>query len=222
MKRQELIETNPLRLISPSDGGMVAGRHLALVKSSAGVGKTAILVQIALDKLLRGEHVVHIGINEQLNNIKLWYSHAFGAQARQVELAEPDKVEGETMDRRLLMTFMAENFSPARLAERLDGLSRHGISLPDCVVIDGLAAQGTESAAIFAELRAYAQERNITLWLSCLDLASKVKEQADTVLELQDSSGGTISLSVVKDDAGYAEEGAAMRLDPQTLTLFRC
>jgi hypothetical protein len=221
MKQQELIDTNPLRLISPSDGGMVAGRHLALVKSSAGIGKTAILVQIALDKLLRGEHVVHIGINEQLNNIKLWYSQVFGAQARQVELADPDKVEGEIMDRRMLMTFVAENFSPARLAERLGGLSTHGISLPDCIVIDGLATQGSEAAAIFAELRSYALKQNITLWLSCLDLAKEVKEQADTVLELQDSSAGTVSLSVLKDNAGYAEKGAAMRLDPQTLTLLR-
>ncbi len=221
MKRQELIDTNPLRLISPSDGGMVPGRHLALVKSTAGVGKTAILVQIALDKLLRGERVVHVGINEQLNNIKLWYSQVFGAQARKVDLAEPDKVEIETMGRRLLMTFMSANFSSARLAERLEGLGKHGIALPDCLVIDGLAAQDPESASLFAELKSYAKEKNITLWISCLEAPAEINALADTVLALADSHDGKVTLSVLKDNAGYAEKGAEIRLDPQTLTLIR-
>ena len=165
--------------------------------------------------------MVHVGINEQLNNIKLWYSQVFGAQARLVHLAEPEKVEGEIMGRRLLMTFMSENFSPARLAERLDGLSKHGISVPDCLVIDGLAAQGPDSAATIAALRSYAQEHNITLWISCLELSDEIKELADTVLELADSHDGPVTLSVLKDSVGYAAEGAVMRLDPQTLTLLR-
>lgn len=219
MKRQELIDTNPLRLLSPPDGGMVAGRHLALVKAAAGTGKTAILVQIALDKMLRGEHVVHIGINEQLNNIKLWYSQVFAALTRQVNLRDAAKVEEGIMAHRLLMTFMVENFTASRLAERLDGLSMHGISLPDCLVIDGLATHTPGACALFRELRNYAKERNITIWLSCLDVTAEAEQQADTVLELTVSSDGLATLTVVRDDTDYAEAGAIMTLDPQNLTL---
>ncbi len=221
MKRQELIATNPLRLISPSDGGMVAGRHLALVKAPAGTGKTAILVQIALDKLLRGEQVVHIGINDQLNNIKLWYSQVFAALARHVGLDEPAKVEDGIMGHRLLMTFMAGNFTALRLAQRLDALARHDILLPDCLVIDGLDGHTPGAVRMFSALRTFAKERNITIWLSCNDVTAEAEGQVDTVLELTTSPDGRASLAVVRDGAGYAEAGAAMTLDPQNLTLSR-
>ncbi len=200
---------------------MVAGRHLALVKAPVGTGKTAILVQIALDKLLRGEHVVHIGINDHLNNIKLWYSQVFAGVARQVSLLEPAKVENEIMGHRLLMTFMADNFTPQRLAQRLDGLSRHGIPLPDCVVIDGLAGRLSADAAMLAELRAYAAQAHITIWVSCLDGIGDAETQGDTVLALKTSPQGQTSLEVIRDDAGYAQPGAAMTLDSDTLTLCR-
>jgi hypothetical protein len=160
MKRQELIKTSPLRLLSPVEGGQVAGRHLALVKAPAGTGKTAVLVQIALDKLLRGEQVVHVGINDTLDKIKLWYGEVFTALARQVNLANASRVENEIMGHRLLMTFMADNFTPLRLAQRLDALGRHHISLPACLVIDGLVAE----PGIYEELRSYARKRNLTIW----------------------------------------------------------
>ncbi|MBU0682028.1 MAG: hypothetical protein KKD73_11475 [Proteobacteria bacterium] len=221
MKRQELIASNPLRLLSPADGGMVAGRHLAVVKAPAGTGKTAILVQIALDKLLRGERVVHVGINDQLNSIKLWYSHVFAALASQVQLGDPAKLEDEIMGHRLLMTFMAENFTPARLAQRLDGLARHQIALPDCLVIDGLAGHTPDAVAMFAALQSYAMERNITIWLSCLEVCVEAEKLADTVLALTSSPDGHATLVVLKDEGGYAATGAAMGLDPQTLLLRR-
>lgn len=221
MKRQELIATNPLRLISPAAGGVVAGRHLALVTAPAGTGKTALLVQIALDKLLRGERVVHVGINDQLQHIKNWYGHVLATLARQANLSDTARLEEEIMGHRLLMTFMAENFSPARLAERLDGLRRHDIPLPQCLVIDGLACQLPAAAAILAALKDYAEKRGITIWLSCLALSPAAAELADTVLAVDDGAGELATLTVLKDRVGYAAVGSTMTLDPQTLILCR-
>ncbi len=217
MKRQELIKTSPLRLLSPVDCGQVAGRHLALVKAPAGTGKTAILVQIALDTLLRGEQVVHVGINDTLDKIKLWYGEVFATLARQVNLVNATRVESEIMGHRLLMTFMADNFTPLRLAQRLEALGRHHISLPACLVIDGLVAE----PGIYMELQGYARKRNLTIWLSCPEGPAPADQLADTLLELQTSPEGVTSLVVVKDDTGYARPGAAMTLDAQALNLCR-
>ncbi|MDR9501422.1 MAG: hypothetical protein RI601_06460 [Desulfurivibrionaceae bacterium] len=217
MKRHELIKTSPLRLLSPVEGGQVAGRHLALVKGPAGTGKTAVLVQIALDTLLRGEEVVHVGVNHTLEKIKLWYGEVFAALARQVNLANATGVENEIMGHRLLMTFMADNFTPLRLAQRLDALGRHHIALPACLVIDGLVAE----PGIYEELRIFALEHNLTMWLSCPEGPSPADKAADTLLELQTSPEGVTSLVVVRDDAGYARPGAAMTLDAQALNLCR-
>ena len=125
------------------------------------------------------------------------------------------------MVQRLLMTFMAENFTPSRLFQRLDGLSDHGIPLPDCLLIDGLDTLKDKGSEMYGELRSYAQERNITIWLSSADKDSEVEAQVDTLLELKMTHEGKSSLEVVKDGVGYAEVGAAMLMDSQTLTLCR-
>lgn len=221
MKRHELIDVNPLRLISPAKGGMVSGRHLGLVKAPAGTGKTAILVQIALDKLLRGERVVHVGINDHIDNIKDWYRQVFLSLARRASFLHPLKVEGEIMVHRLLMTFMADNFTPSRLVKRLDDLSAHGISLPDCLLVDGLDTLQDQGAEMYGELRRFAEERNISIWISSVDSTNEAEAQVDTLLELKTSHEGQSSLKVVKDGVGYAESGAAMLMDSQTLTLCR-
>ena len=89
------------------------------------------------------------------------------------------------------------------------------------MVIDGLTTQQPESTAILDELKSYAQKNNMTIWVSCLEASADIEDVADTVLLLEDNSDGKVTLSVSKDGAGYAEKGAEMRLDPQSLTLVR-
>lgn len=222
MNRHELIRINPLRLIAPADGSLVRGRHLAVIKAAPGTGKTAILVQIALDKLLAGKRLVHVGIDEHLPHIRFWYSQVLNGLAHRLGILAPEQLETDIMGHRLLMTFMSENFTPQRLAERLDGLARHQIAMPDCVIIDGRTAAITADEKMLSWLRNYAEQQEMTIWLACGEEGADMAERhADTLLELSTSAQGHTTLTVVKDVTGYAEAGASLSLDSQTMTLCR-
>ena len=218
MKLDELIETNPLRLLTPVTGSSILGRHLGMVLAPAGTGKTAILVQIGLDKLLRGERILHVGLDEGLANIQLWYSEVFQAVARHTELENPAKVEDEIMGYRLIMTFIATSFSIEQFTQKLESLKQHDLPLPDCILVDGFS--GLAQKAMMAEqLRSFAKEKNITIWLSCSDQSEADFDFADTILELKADAQGIARLKVLKDLSGFAEPGASMVLDPQSLVL---
>lgn len=65
MGKSELIVNNPLRALGLEDksgGGIQA--MMGLVMARAGLGKTAILVQFALDCMLLGNKVLHVSIGE--------------------------------------------------------------------------------------------------------------------------------------------------------------
>ena len=61
----------------------------------AGVGKTAILVQLALNTLLKGKNVLHISLNDPVKKVGLWYKEVFRhltkhmMQGKQISFGNP-------------------------------------------------------------------------------------------------------------------------------------
>ena len=54
------------------------------VLAHAGVGKTALLVQLALNSMLRSRNVLHVSLNDPVNKVNLWYSELFHHLAGQL------------------------------------------------------------------------------------------------------------------------------------------
>jgi len=90
-----------------------------------GAGKTAVLVQFALDSLLRGNRVIHVSIGQSLEKTKEWYEDLFQELAGSYKLEHVGEVHSEIAANRLIMTFNAGSFSPAKLEERLKDLIEH-------------------------------------------------------------------------------------------------
>jgi hypothetical protein len=57
MQKEDLIKKNPLRVLNPLSDESLPDHRMGLVMARAGLGKTAILVQIAMDSMLRGQKV---------------------------------------------------------------------------------------------------------------------------------------------------------------------
>ena len=66
MEKNDLITSNPLRVLGIDNKAEEGTQGLGLVMARAGLGKSAILVQIALDSMLRGNRVLHVAIGETL------------------------------------------------------------------------------------------------------------------------------------------------------------
>ena len=63
MGYEPLVQQNPLRVLNMSK----EQNQMGLVMARAGLGKTALLVQIALDAILRGKRVIHVSIGESID-----------------------------------------------------------------------------------------------------------------------------------------------------------
>ena len=90
---------NPLRALGLEDqagGGLQS--MMGLVMARAGLGKTAILVQFALDCMLLGNKVLHVSIGEGIDKTRAWYDDIMSL------LTDGEKIESipEIMQNRMI------------------------------------------------------------------------------------------------------------------------
>ena len=77
MLKEEFIQKSPVRIFEKSiEGGLHSG-NIGVLASKKGIGKTSVLVQIALDKLMQGEKVIHVSFNAQNSYIISCYENIF-------------------------------------------------------------------------------------------------------------------------------------------------
>ena len=136
MIEHELTGRSPLRAFDPPGESAAAGRT-ALVVARAGTGKTAFLVQVAIDALLRGQPVLHASWGETLAHVKSWYEGVWRDLCAGLPAAAARVAWERFEPRRMLMTFRAGSGTVERLVERLATLEEDGGFAPRLLVVDG-------------------------------------------------------------------------------------
>ncbi len=222
MNEHELTAKAALRALDRPPGGRTAGR-LGLVAAGAGTGKTALLVQLGLDALLRGLPVLHVAVGDTLAHVKRWYAGVF----RDLAAALPEAAARDTWERlepqRLLMAFRPEAFTAERLVDRMRLLDAQGLFAARVLAVDGLVLEpGLRNAA--ETLGRLAAERDLDVWL-----AARTPGEADDVEVAAAPAAGlcTLALALEPRDDGVAlrwlrapaGEAPSLRLDAGTLLL---
>jgi hypothetical protein len=77
MLKKDLILRNPLHVMAYGNDDILSAGQFGAVLARAGVGKTAFLVQLSLNALLRGKNVLHISLEDPVNKVSLWYKEVF-------------------------------------------------------------------------------------------------------------------------------------------------
>lgn len=228
MQKEDLIRNNPLRILNPLSAESLPDHRMGLVMARAGLGKTAILVQIAMDSLLRGQKVLHVSVGEDLDKAKAWYDDMFNYISEGSQLENTAEVEHELMRNRMIMTFKESAFSRPKLEERLNDLVFQNIFRPDIVVVDGYDFTEAEYDSIM-DLKEMMAAMNVQVWFSALRHRDDERLSAagvpapcheidglfDTVIILQPQQDA-ILLDIVKDEYDSAA-GKVLNLDPSTM-----
>ena len=136
MGKKNLVMNNPLRVLGIEKKVQESGAGMGLVMARAGLGKTAILVQIALDSMLWGDKVLHVSIGEGIDKTKAWYDDILALMTAEEKSESMQVTVTEIMQKRMIMTFKESNFSQAKLEEILDDLVQQNIYKPVCLIID--------------------------------------------------------------------------------------
>jgi KaiC/GvpD/RAD55 family RecA-like ATPase len=82
MIKKELIQRSPIRILEKSIHGGLGKGNLGVFTARKGVGKTACLVHVAVDKLLRDQKVLHISFADDPHHIESCYNQVFNEAAR--------------------------------------------------------------------------------------------------------------------------------------------
>ncbi|BCL61353.1 hypothetical protein DGMP_20460 [Desulfomarina profundi] len=228
MGNNEVKVNNPLRALGLDEKAGSGIRSMGLVMARAGLGKTAILVQLALDCMLQGNKVLHVSIGEGVEKTRVWYDDILSLLTDGEKL---DMIPGISKNR-MIMTFKESAFSKAILEERFDDLVQQDIFKPECLIIDGYDFEGNQKTSL-EELRNFMDDRGLKMiWFSavCHRSDDRVSEDGvpapchdvatlfDTVLLIK-PEGDEMKLDILKSDSSAVDAGATLSLDPSSMLI---
>jgi hypothetical protein len=165
MLKNELILKNPLRRMGYESDDILKGGQFGAVTARAGVGKTAFLVQLALNSMLREKNVLHISLNDPVKKVSLWYKEVFNRIATQYAIHQSVQLWDTILPHRFIMTFKVEGFSVPKLEERLTDLIEQDIFKPHAMIIDGLPFDNAVNQDL-ADLKRLASREGMHVWFT--------------------------------------------------------
>ena len=229
MLKKDLILRNPLRLLGQENKEILTPGGLGAVLARAGVGKTALMVQLSLETLLRGKNVLHVSLDDPVNKVGLWYDEVCYHLADQYNIQQINDLWESILPHRFIMTFRVEGFSVPKLDERLTDLTEQNIFSPDMIIIDGLPFSKTTETYL-EQLKTFSQKHQVCIWFSVRthrheepdpqgippQLAG-LEDLFDIIIQLQ-PQGEEINVKAIKGGAPESRS-ALLKLDPSTMLI---
>ena len=165
MLKKDLILRNPLRVMGYENDDILNAGEFGAVLARAGVGKTAFLVQLSLNALLRDKNVLHISLEDPVNKVSLWYQEVFNLIAQQYKVDQISQLWESLLPHRFIMTFKVEGFSIPKLEERLSDLMEQNIFMPQMVIVDGFPFDETVSHSL-TEFKDLIKSHQMPAWFT--------------------------------------------------------
>jgi len=226
MGYEPLVQQNPLRVLNMGR----ENNQLGLVMARPGLGKTALLVQIALDAILRGKRVIHVSIGETIDKTKKWYDGILSTILQEHSVTRPHELVDMVARHRMIMTFKVAAFTRSRLEERLNDLVLQDIFRPNCLIVDGFNFDQADREAL-EDLKNLMESMDMQAWFSAIchskdDRISpagvpapchEVDDLFDTIILLKPEPDATIQLDIIRNSGEQISNSKGLRLDPTTM-----
>jgi hypothetical protein len=226
-------------------GGLKAG-EIGVIASTSGVGKTSVLVQIALDKLLQEKKVIHVSFTQHTGYVLAWYEDIFDEFIRKKNLENARDVKDEIVKNRVLMNFSQDGVPGDQVLRSLRAMIVEGGFKAEYLIIDGFDFSRMDREQ-FSKVKNFAGELGLEVWYSCTvpsgdgkattglanngkattgpytrqNIPVLIKDFADLVdsVVVLEPRGDHVEFSVSKDRDTYNPPAMALKLDPKTLLI---
>ena len=226
MGYEPLVQQNPLRVLNLSR----ENNQMGLVMARAGLGKTALLVQIALDAILRGKRVIHVSIGESIEKTKSWYDDILQVILQEHSVTRPHELIDMVAHHRMIMTFKEAAFTRSRLEERLNDLVLQDIFRPNCLIVDGFDFVKADRSDL-DDIKNLLENMNMQAWFSAIchredtrvspagvpAPCHEIDDLFDMIVLLKPQSNATIQLDIIRNSGEQVEGGKSLDLDPTTM-----
>jgi hypothetical protein len=230
MIKAELVQRSPVRIFEKTiHGGLKAG-EIGVIASPSGIGKTSVLVQIALDKLLQEKKVIHVSFTQHTGYVLTWYEDIFDEFTKKKNLDHLADVKDEIIKNRVLLNFSQDGVTGPQILKSIKALIVDGGFNADAIIIDGFDFSRTNRERMEA-VKAGAKELGVSFWYSCTvkgdaydkkDIPLVIKDYLDLieVVIVLEPKPDHIELTASKDRNSASLEHLAVKLDPKTLLIL--
>jgi hypothetical protein len=232
----ELIQRSPIRIFEQSINGGLKPGEIGVVASPNGVGKTSVLVQLALDKLLQGKKVIHVSFSQHINYIPIWYEDIFNEFINKKNLENAADIKNDLVKNRVLMNFNQDGVTKEQILKSLRAMIIEGGFKAESIIMDGFDFSRMNKECI-AGVKTFATELGLSIWYSCSvkeegSSSSLLYDKENIPLVLENSLGSIdivivlhpkqdhVELSISKDRDSIISKSMAMKLDPKTLLIL--
>lgn len=230
MLKKELIQRSPIRILEKSIHGGLGKGNLGVFAARKGVGKTACMVHVSVDKLMASKKVIHISFAEKPDHIKLWYKDVFHEVAAAYRLENAVENFEQLIKNRLILHFR-QKMDLHAVKNNVDQFVSSTDFQPEMIVVDGFSFYDA-SGADFEFWQSFAREYNIEIWFTATlhreALAfdkegipapvNNFKEHLSVIIMLNPTSD-FIDLKLLKDHENTDLEKLMLKLDPKTLLI---
>lgn len=183
-------DRGPLRAIQGALGGGLRPGEVGAIHARAGVGKSSLLVHLALDRLLRAEPVLHVAVQGGVESVRDAYESIFtGLHHAQKPLERAEALLSVERHRVIHCTRGRVPLA-AGIDALLQSLSEAMEFAPRLVVMDGLQPTPEEILA----LRDLAARRGLGVWCAFTPVSS-------TPAQPVDNAAYNVSLEMVPERA---------------------
>lgn len=231
MLRDELIKRSPIRIFEKTIHGGVGKGNLGVFTGRKGVGKTACLVHLAVDKLLSNKKVLHISFSEDPHHIEKWYEQTFQEIAHAYKLENVLNNHDQIISNRLIMNFKHNHNDLDENIKRINNFHKDANFSPDIIIIDGFSFE-TAAEDNFKIWKSFAKDLKLPLWFSATLHREKPEYDAKgipapvnkfqnifAVIIMLKPKKNYIDLSLLKDHDSKKLDCLQLKLDPKTLLI---
>ncbi|AGT44032.1 hypothetical protein [Treponema pedis] len=224
MIKKDLIEKSPMRKLEKAlNGGLTVG-EVGVVTSKKGVGKTSILVQFGLDKLLQDLPVVHISFSQHVDYAITWYNDMFDELAKKKSLENAQEVKSQIIAKRIVLNFNQDTVRTSQIIKTIRALSEGG-SKPSVIMIDDFNFAKALPEAV-KEMKAFAKEMGVAVWYTAAadvqtceidESLKRYEEDLDIMLHLE-HVGDYVKIKALKE-RGNKNVETDSKFDAKTMLL---
>ena len=233
MDIHELNKISPLRVFDDAINGGLGKGNMGVIVSRHGVGKTACLVHLATDKLLRGENVIHVSFSGNVEHVMNWYKEVFREIADLQSLDDAHSVYSSILSNRVVMNFSQDQISVEKVLKSLKSLIEQGAFNADAILFDGYKLTVADEDDI-VKIRDFARDMNLEVWFSVSpvrpdvtydeygvpDTLKKYLDYIDVLVGLKYNENiDKVVMTVVRSHGKNVAKPMQVRLDPKTMLI---
>lgn len=231
MVKTELTEKSPLRILEKATHGGLGKGNIAVIASKRGIGKTACLVHIATDKLMRDKHVIHVSYSTRTDHIINWYEDIFKEISLKRDLEDAMEIHDELIKNRVIMNFNQDGVTMDQVLNSVKAMIENGQKSTDALVIDGY--DFTKDCDVnMKRVKQFAKDLGLEIWftdsyegevISEDDVPQNLtccKNELSIIMVLK-NDGDAMNLNLVKDHGNKIAEDLSLKLDSKTLLIAR-